>query len=30
MEYVEFTGKTIEEALTAACEQFCATRDKVE
>ena len=30
MEYVEFTGKTIEEALTAACEQFCATSDKVE
>ncbi len=30
MEYTEFTGKTIEEALTAACEQFCATSDKVE
>ncbi len=30
MEYTEFTGKSIEEALTAACEHFCATSDKVE
>jgi len=30
MEYSEFTGKTVEEALTAACEQLGASSDKVE
>lgn len=30
MEYTEFSGKTVEEALTAACEQLCASSDKVE
>ena len=30
MEYMEFSGKTVDEALTAACEHFCATSDKVE
>ena len=30
MEFMEFSGKTVDEALTAACEHFCATSDKVE
>ncbi len=30
MEYIEFSGKTVEEAITSACEYFLATSDKVE
>lgn len=30
MEYMEFSGKTVEEAITAACEHFLVTSDKIE
>ena len=30
MEYSEFTGKTVEEAITAACEQLGVSSDKIE
>ena len=30
MEYVEFTGKTVDDAITEACQKFTVTSDRLE
>lgn len=30
MEFVEFTAKTVDDAITAACQKFLVTSDKLE